>query len=199
MPNSETAALEQLPLARLKRDRPGIRASVYKLRSRVEAELLASGGGTIVTTVRLASACTYYRWYLKAEEREYLLRDSLTLAEWTAIGDRATKWLEKCVGLLVDLGLDKPLAARLVEAESQQMKQMWDDLYSGRLDAKPANGPSAAASGQPVAEDSVGAAIQTLDSGLPSGAQDRGSNGPESASEPSPSADGAENGPPPAG
>jgi hypothetical protein len=143
VPNSESATLEQLPLARLKRERPGIRASVYKLRRRVEAELLASGGGTIVATVRLASACTYYRWYLKAEEKEYLLRGTLTLSEWTSIGDRATKWLEKTVSLLVDLGLDKPLAARLVEAEGERMKRMWDDLYSGRLDA---------ADGQPVAE-----------------------------------------------
>ena len=64
----DVVSVERLTLVGLNREKAGIRGSVREFRRRVEAALLATGGGGVVTASKVHTACVALRRHLQIEK-----------------------------------------------------------------------------------------------------------------------------------
>jgi hypothetical protein len=94
-----------MPLAFLNRALPGVRVAVKAFRNRLEADVLANGGGGVATASRLHTACLAFQRCLEAERRLAEGRETMKPDEWMTLAAASLRWKETCDRALKDLGL----------------------------------------------------------------------------------------------
>jgi hypothetical protein len=125
------ATLTRLPLSGLGRCSAGVRSAVRAFRVRIEAELLAAGGGGVAAACKVHTAAVAFKRHLEAEKRLADANGTLPLEAWLALSDRSVRWLEARDRAIAALGLD----ARVKPSDP------WDSIYN----AQPVASPAAAA------------------------------------------------------